>query len=358
MQIDTKTKIDQLYDGLKSRINNMSKGERFLSVREAMNEYRVSQVTVDKAMMKLSDEGLLIRMPKVGTFVSDPDLKKNEIRKHRFGIAVPNYPSSIYETYISHISHHIQQKGEVTEIIRYDWQDRVVTSLPKRQVDGLVIIPTGLCLTPEDLYRISQFNIPTVLIGRVLRGVTFDCVEPDNEIGGELVAEHLIKLGHSKLAMLLAEPAGVSTESRIKGFHRIAENAGIKEITVIDCQTKPGENAALKAYEVLQKIIDKNGCFFTGLFVMSDGSALGALKALHDAGILIPKEVSVVGFDDIPESQLYYPALTTVRGDYDQVSQTAVDIIERRLAGDKTEAIQLQIPPQLVVRESTSALIK
>lgn len=348
----SQSRIDRIYSGLKARIDTMNRGERFLSVREVMNEYGVSQVTVDRAMVRLTREGLLVRTPKVGTFVADT-ARESRIQLHRIAVAVPNYPSSVYDAYIHALTQRVDRIGQLVHVLRYDPLDRLPLSPPRSEIDALVIIPTGQRLTPSDLHRISEFKLPTVMISRVLRDVTFDCVEPDNEIGGELAAQHLIELGHKRLAILLWEPAGVSTDSRIKGFLRVATRENLPEVEVIDCRTQPCENAAINAYKTLRAYLADRPRSFTGLFAISDATALGTLKALHDAKIAIPEQVSVVGFDDVPEAQLYHPALTTIRGDYDRVAETAIDIIERRLSGDSEDVIQTFIPPTLIRREST-----
>jgi DNA-binding LacI/PurR family transcriptional regulator len=318
-----------------------------------MKEFEVSQFTVDRALDLLLKENLIVKHPKGRTYVGETTGESRATRKHSIVIAVPNYPSSIYETYITYLNNQVQRIGDLADVIRYDWRDRVIQKLPKQEIDALILIPTSVRLAPADLYGLSKFQIPVVLISRLIRDFTLDCVEPDNEMGAALAAEHLIRLGHQKLAILQAEPAGVSSDFRIAGFVRKAESLGIDKVEIIDSKTQPGENSAVKAYDCLKSRIQNADCSFTGLFVLSDGTALGAIKALHDCRIAIPGQVSIVGFDDAPEAALYHPALTTIRGDYEEVARTAVEIIERRLGGDRDGTIQRMIPPTLVKREST-----
>ncbi len=347
------TKIERVYTELRDRITLMPAGTRFPSIREVMREFNVSQITVDKAMEMLSQEGLITKQPKRGIFTAYRDTSNGHVKRHTLAVAVPSYPSSVYERYLQELCIQAKRIGEVAEVIRYDWRDRIIQALPKKGIDALILVPTSARLTPADFYGLSQYKVPIVLISRMIRDVAVDCVEPDNTEGGALAAEHLVSLGHRKLAILLAEPMGVSAESRMDGFTRKTAMMGIDEVLLIDSETKPGENSALKAYETLKAKIKEHGLIFSGLFVLSDATALGALRALHDLKISIPGQVSVVGFGDDPEAVLYHPSLTTIRGDYAEVARMAVEIVERRLAGEKDEAIQKTVPMTLVAREST-----
>jgi LacI family transcriptional regulator len=318
-----------------------------------MREFNVSQITVDRAMEMLSREGLIVKHPKKGTFVGGEE----QVRRHTLAIAAPNFVSVVYESYLIQLSLAAERIGEVAEVIRYDWRNRILQELPSnKDIDGLILVPTSHRLTPEDFYGLSKFEVPVVLISRVLRDIAMDAVEPDNEMGGEMAAEHLIGLGHRKLAILLGQPVGVSTDSRVAGFCRKAKSMGVGEVEIISCETRPGEHANLVTYEKFKAKLAKDGLHFTGLFVDSDGSALGALKALHDLKISIPGQVSVVGYDDLPDSRVYYPSLTTIHEDHAEVARVAVEIIEKRLEGDREGTIQRTIPPTLVVRESTGPL--
>jgi len=356
MQIETSTKIERVYSELKDRISGLPSGTRFPSIREVMREFSVSQITVDKAMRLLSREGLIVKKPKQGIFTASASSKGSYAKKHTLAVAVPSYPSSVFEQYLEELTSQVKRIGEVVEVIRYDWRSRIVQTLPKKDIDALILVPTSGRLTPADFYGLSQYKVPVVMISRMIRDVAIDCVEPDNVMGGELAAEHLISLGHQKLAILLAEPAGVSSDSRIDGFTRRTAREGIEDVFLIDCETRPGENSAIKAYESLKAKINEKGLMFTGLFVLSDSTALGALRALHDLKISIPGQVSVVGFGDDPEAKLFHPSLTTVRGEYREVAREAVEIIERRLSGDCEEVIQKMIPMTLIQRESTGKI--
>jgi DNA-binding LacI/PurR family transcriptional regulator len=128
---------------------------------------------------------------------------------------------------------------------------------------------------------------------------------------------------------------------------------GIEDVALLNSHTQPGENSALKAHEFMKNRMKTDGLDFTGLFVLTDMTALGAMSALHGFSISIPGQVSVIGFGDEPESSLYHPSLTTIGCNYQEVAREAVDIIEKRLSGDTEEVIQKFIPMTLVEREST-----
>jgi len=350
------TKAERVYRELRQRVETMDRGMRFPSVRQVIRELGVSQVTVDRALDRLSEEGLIVRRPKRGIFIAGDDEPGREVSTRRIGVAIPDYPSPVYESYARHMMRQVDAAGHMVRLLRYSWRDRVPRGLTLERLDGLVLVPTGTQFHPEDIYRISRMGVPVVLMERLVPGVVMDCVGPDNEGGGALAASHLIELGHRRLAVLVCEPRGVTLEARVAGFRRQVEASGLASPRVIDGHVEPGESAALRACLVLKGEIEREGVTFTGLFVVSDGSAIGALKALHDGGIGIPDQVSVVGFGDIPEAAVYHPSLTTIREDTAAMAHAAVEIIERRLDGDQTPAIQRVLAPDLVVRESTGAV--
>lgn len=353
MAIETSTKFEKVYHSLKKQIAVLPPGMRIPSVRDVMRQYGVSQITVDRAMSMLAKDNLIVTRVGKGTYVSDTSSAKSSSATHKIAIAVHDWPCSLSDLFLSELSEKINQIGELTRVIRYNWADRIIRTLPREKIDALIIIPPGAKLEPSDIYRVYNFSIPVVLVDRVLHNLTVDCVGTDNEYGGAMVANHLIKSGHRKLAVLIAEPHVTTAESRVAGFCKQAKLSGIDHVEIIDCQTISGQNSTSQAYNVLKSKIETGGFNSTGLFVTSDPTALGALKALHDSGISIPKEVGVVGFDDIPESKFYHPSLTTIHQDVPAIAEAAIEIIEKRLSGRKAESYQRAIPPRLVIREST-----
>lgn len=354
--LKAESKFKTLYSDLKGRIGTMPAGHRLPTVREVMEEFRVSQVTVERALSLLSKEGLIVRSSRKGTYVSESRSSTKARATYRIALAMPDYPSPVFDAFLPALKTQLEQIGELSKIIRFDWRNRVVRSVPKNQIDGLVLFPATGKYEPSDLQRIKDFGIPVVVMSRMFADIAVDCVATDDDFGGSLAAEHLLSLGHRKLAVLISEPRVPDVDAKIEGFCKRAHLAGLDDIELIDCHTQPGDSASWKAYETLKSRIEAGGLTFTGVFVVSDSSALGAIKACHILGIDVPGQLSIIGADGIAEGAMYHPALTTVFGDRMLEVQAAADILALRLAGNRGQAIQRLIRPTLVVRDSTAAI--
>jgi DNA-binding LacI/PurR family transcriptional regulator len=166
-----------------------------------------------------------------------------------------------------------------------------------------------------------------------------------------LVANCFLKEGHKKIAALLAEPDNAIFQSRLEGFIKHANLSGIKEVEIINTKTISGENSSAKAYSEMSRIF-KNGFAFSALFALSDGAALGVLKAAHDNAVKIPEDLSIIGYDDLPEAQFYHPALSSVRQNLREWGIEALKILKKRWTGYKGPSIQKAMTPELIIRES------
>jgi len=345
------TKFDDIYEVMKERIRRQEPGSRVLSVREAKDEFRVASGTVCRGMERLYREGLIVKRVGKGTYVADGSEKLGAHRNYSIVLALPDYPSPNYDAYARLFAEVGQNAGCRTRIVRYDWRETVIRSVPRERFDGLIIVPSAGKVDIADLYRVRRQNIPFVILDRLLTDLEIDFVCSDDELGAAMAAEHLVKLGHRRLAMLLSEPR--VDEARERGFVRQAQLLRAENVSRIDCRTASGESSFRKAYETLMVQVDRKGLDFTGVFVLSDASALGAIKAFHDLNIKVPEAVSVVGFDGISEGEFYHPSLTTIGIDNEEKIHEAMKIIYRRLSGERNGALHHLVRPELIVREST-----
>ncbi|MBO1436727.1 LacI family DNA-binding transcriptional regulator [Meiothermus sp. CFH 77666] len=192
------------------------------------------------------------------------------------------------------------------------------------------------------LEALQNTQTPHVLIG-VYPGAYW--VAPDDEGGAYAATRHLLELGHREIAHLTGQPQHQVGRERLLGYRRALEayNVPFQPHLVLD-----GDFSTLTAYRVLRKAWEQ-GLRFTGLFAASDEMAVGALAALEDVGLRIPQDVSLVGFDDLPEIGT---SLTTVRQDIGQIAGAAVRLLKESLAGGTPHG--LRVPVQLVVRGTTS----
>jgi DNA-binding LacI/PurR family transcriptional regulator len=218
-----------------------------------------------------------------------------------------------------------------------------VGQLRAQAVDGTLIVAPhtsssmALREVPDDL--------PAVVVGG---GETagLPLVAIDQETGARLATEHLLALGHRTVWHVTGPGTWVDARSRLRGWRKALQRAGVEVPPPLS-----GDWSARSGYEAGMSLAANPEV--SAIFVANDHMALGVLRALAVAGRRVPKDVSVVGFDDVPESPYYPPALTTVRQDFDAVGVKAVAMLLDRIGGGDGQVRKL-LTPELVIRDSTA----
>ncbi len=240
--------------------------------------------------------------------------------------------------------------------------ERYLEMMLDRRIEGLVVLANWLFLDMDLLADLEKSSIPTATIGRELRTETISSVIVDNELGGETAIQHLHSLGHRKIAFIRGPKSLADSSPRWKGVRSFAnsKNLEIDSRLVVDL---PESRDPLSSFEAGQKLTEellKRRRGFTALMAFDDMTAFGAIRALARAGISVPDQCSVIGFDDVAPSALYTPALTTVRQPMEAMGSLAVSIvadgINSVLEKREVSAIHRRLAPELVVRESTRAV--
>lgn len=170
----------------------------------------------------------------------------------------------------------------------------------------------------------------------------------DQVAGAVLGTEHLIHLGHKEILHLAGPPDWTEARGRLLGWQTAMYNAGLRPALHL-----AGDWSARSGYELGRDIARHSEV--TAVFAANDQMALGLLRALTEAGRSVPDDVSVVGFDDIPEAAYLIPPLTTVRQDFTAVGRRAIEILQSAIAADGRPDPERLISPELVVRASTAS---
>jgi LacI family transcriptional regulator len=240
--------------------------------------------------------------------------------------------------------------------------ERYLEMLLERHVEALIVVANWLFVDIHLLADLGKRNIPAATIGWELPGDKVSSVMVDNEGGARLALEHLYQLGHRKIAFIRGPKMLIDSAPRWRGIQKFAHDAGLK----ID----PG--LALRLPESFDPNSSFDGGFrlteellhhrkpFTALMAFDDLAALGAARALAKAGVEVPEQCSITGFDDVALSSLAAPSLTTVRQPLEAMGGLAVNIIMDGInAGlEKREwsVVRHKMNPELVIRDSTRAV--
>jgi DNA-binding LacI/PurR family transcriptional regulator len=156
---------------------------------------------------------------------------------------------------------------------------------------------------------------------------------------------HLLELGHREIAFVAGPATSPEAAARQRAWRDELTRAGLPAV-----RTYRGDWSSASGYEAGRRIIADG--VPTAVFAANDQMALGLLSALAEAGLAVPVDVSVAGFDDVPEAAYFAPALTTVRQDFDALAARCVGVLEQMLRGEPAKSVRIR--PELVVRASTA----
>jgi len=237
--------------------------------------------------------------------------------------------------------------------------ERYLEMLLDRRVEALIVLANWLFVNIEVLGDLERSNIPTVTIGRELKNDAFSSVVVDNELGAYTAVEHLYSLGHRKIAFIRGPKALADRAERWKGIRSFAKARGLElDPRLIADLGESGD--PLSSFETGYKLTEemlKTKRPFTALMAFDDMTAFGAIRALTRAGLCVPEQCSVVGFDDVAAASLCTPPLTTIRQPMEAMGAMATSIvlegINAMLEKRDVPAVHRKVAPELAVRDST-----
>ncbi len=283
-----------------------------------------------------------------------PNVLASGLRKQQsftVGMLIPDLTNPFFPPIVRGLESSLQARGYTLIVINTDNDADVelasLETLATRQVDGLVLATVHL--SQGDL-PLMVTRRPTVLVNRKAEGNRLSSVVPDETAAVREVVEHLVGLGHTKLAHI-AGPQDVSTgHDRRSAFEQSCRDAGLPP-PAVEVASAFRREAGLTACQGLLE----QGADFTAIFAANDLLAIGCYEALHEAGRAVPGDVSVVGYNDMPLVDMIDPPLTTVRvPQYEMGKEAARLLLEELGDGDTMRGRSVQLPSHLVLRDSTA----
>jgi LacI family transcriptional regulator len=230
----------------------------------------------------------------------------------------------------------------------------------ERRAEGVIVIASWVFEEANLLADIEKNHVPIVIIGRDLSGSRISSVLVDNEAGGALAMRHLIELGHRRIAVIRGPEEMFDSELRWEGARRAADEAGIQLDPRLIFQLPSLVNPA-SAFEggvVFARQILDSGRPFTAVLAFDDLTALGVVRGLTGAGLRIPEDCSVLGFDDVLPAAVATPAITTVRQPLREMGLIASKWVIEALSAREKERNGMPLlymsQPELVVRMSSA----
>lgn len=219
-----------------------------------------------------------------------------------------------------------------------------------RRTEGLLLINPFM----DDRYHQLPEMSPIVFVGARSSQISMDSVFLDDEEAGCIAIRHLLELGHRSIAMITGPMVEDCCRDRQTGYISCLENAGI----AFDAKKViEGDWSATSGFQAVQTLIEKK-IEFSAIFAQNDRMAVGAIRALREAGKSVPDDVSVIGFDDMPLASYYDPALTTIRQDTFSMGREAARLLIRAIENPEKQRRHAKMPVELIIRKSTSVFQK
>jgi DNA-binding LacI/PurR family transcriptional regulator len=282
-----------------------------------------------------------------------PNFMARSLRAQRsftIGVVVPEISEGYAALVLSGVEDHLLEEGYFYFVVSHRHRADLIEEYPRllqqRAVEGLIAVDT-----------VCQKGVPIPVVAvsghREVEGVTN--IVLDHARAAKLAMEHLAQLGHRKIAFIKGQEFSSDTEIRWEAERAAAKELGLEIDERLVGQLDGESPSPEVGYGVTRKLLAA-GEEFTALFAFNDISAIGAIRALREAGRRVPEDVSVVGFDDIQSAAFQNPGLTTVRQPLREMGVIAAETLLRRInAPAKTPYPKaITVEPELIVRESTA----
>jgi len=267
------------------------------------------------------------------------------------GVVTQTIDSPFYGLALRGIEDTFDQAGYSALFVSGQWdaaeEARCIDVLRSRRVDGIIVLTGRIA---DQALKACAKALPVVVTGRSLKAPGLYSLNFDNFEGGRLATQHLIQLGHRRIAFIAGDPAHADSAERLRGYRAALEAAGISFDPAL---VMPGEYHEVNGLLAVDRLIESRQRF-TAIFAANDQMAFGAALGLQRRSLRVPYDVSLVGFDDLPTAQFAIPPLSTVHHPAHEMGRLAASAMLEMLSGVNPTA---EVPaPHFVARESSRRL--
>ncbi|MCR2804227.1 LacI family DNA-binding transcriptional regulator [Paenibacillus soyae] len=318
----------------------------------------VSRVLNNTAPVKDSTRSKIMRL--IDEYQFQPNALARGLSKKEtgtIGVILPDVTNPFFPEVFSGIERMARDMGYTfflcDTIGDYERESQYLNILREKQVDGIIFLGGRINLSkckPELVDEVVETanRIPLVLVNGDLPGTSLYRVITNESKGAEIATQYLIDSGHRDIAFIAGNDNMTTTAQKVRAFKRIMKRNGLH---VSGERVLYGDFSMASGERLMNRILS-NEDRPTAVFCVNDFTAVGALKAAMKAGIGVPDDISIIGFDDIPLASAIYPELTTVKQQMDILGATAVQVLHKLIMKENVKKLTV-IEPELVVREST-----
>ncbi|GAX92019.1 LacI family DNA-binding transcriptional regulator [Effusibacillus lacus] len=298
-------------------------------VLNAIQELNYSPNILGRYLRKMETQTILVVVPDItNTFFS-------KILRGIESIAVQNG----YQVLLADTQNNVRQEVEYLNLLR------------QKRVDGMILLTARM---DRSLVEEIAEEYPVVLACEYLEGSRLPTVSIDNVSSARKATEHLIKLGHRRIAHISGPMDIILSRDRLRGYQQAMAQYELKFDPVLiqegDFSYEIGYNMAMK-YLALENLP-------TAIFAANDEMAIGAMKAIREHSLNVPDDIAVMGFDNIKISSIVEPALTTIAQPMYEIGTTSMEILLKLINGEDLKKRQFVLEDQLIIRESCGGKVR
>jgi DNA-binding LacI/PurR family transcriptional regulator len=268
-------------------------------------------------------------------------------RMRTIGVLLPELGEGYHSQVLSGVGDQLIREGYFYFTIHHRHKKELISAYPdllrSRGVDGILAIDTHLY---------SPLPLPAVLVAGHTNLPDITNVILDHRLAAKLAIGHLHQLGHRKIAFIQGQPFSSDSDVRWTATLEAAREFGIEVHDELTVHMEIDSHSPEISYPGIRKLIQSRQSF-TAVLCFNDVSAMGSIRALHEAGLRVPADVSILGFDDIQSAAFQVPSLSTIRQPLQKMGSAAAQMLMKKLAGEATPHL-VQVDPELIVRESTA----
>ena len=283
-----------------------------------------------------------------------PNLTAQGLRVNRgrlIGVAIPNSTVGAFSVVVQYALEAASSHGFNVVLVNShddpDLEETLIKSLLSREINGVML--TRVSDESKIVTKIVQRNIPIVVIDRAFEHENVSNVVLDNYKAGRLAAAHLLGLGHRRIACITG-PLKISlSRERLKGFQGALAESGLSLPPSHLFEGNFLYQTGIRGVRALRE----QGASYTALWAMNDLMGFGATRALQEAGVRVPEEVSVLGMDDLEVAEMVSPRLTTIHYPIKELVDRAMELLISQITSGDVRSETIVLEPSLTVREST-----
>lgn len=340
-------KYIQVKNRIKEGIKNGSITGKLPGERVLAKELGVAYMTLRKALGELEEEGILHKSTTKGTFVSNSKMSPKVTKNIGFFLD-SNIREGISSPYYSLIFKALEKevKEDGYNLLLFSDTDDMIPANNQKKIDGVLV-----CCFPRIENKVQELKkfLPVVLLDNIATDKSIPSVTIDNFNSCKKAAEYLIDGGHKKIGFISGLLDSDVCMDRLKGYQAALEANGFPADDSLIYKGDYSYESGEKAAEYYLKMDERP----TAILCANDSMAIGAMKVIQEAGLRIPNDISIIGFDDIEVASRVFPALSTNSAPVKVLVKVAMEILMAAINGEDQEYVHKILPADLVLRGST-----